>query len=88
LNSVIEMAKGLSVFIGIISDEKVETGAVVDNLLGVEGVVEAFELTGSFDILLRAESASVTGLNGVVEGVRATEGVTSTQTYLILGRRP
>jgi DNA-binding Lrp family transcriptional regulator len=81
------MADGLSVFIGIVSDEKVETGAIVDGLLSVEGVVEAFELTGSFDILLRAESPSVTELNKIVEGVRATEGVTSTQTYLILGRK-
>jgi DNA-binding Lrp family transcriptional regulator len=82
------MGNGLSVFIGIVSDEKVETGAIVESLLAVEGVVEAFELTGSFDILLRAESPSVTELNKIVEGVRATEGVTSTQTYLILGRRP
>lgn len=81
------MADGLSVFIGIVSDEKVETGAIVDGLLSVGGVVEAFELTGSFDILLRAESGSVTELNKIVEGVRATEGVTSTQTYLILGHR-
>jgi DNA-binding Lrp family transcriptional regulator len=82
------MGNGLSVFIGIVSDEKVETGAIVEKLLAVEGVVEAFELTGSFDILLRAESGSVSELNAIVEGVRATEGVTSTQTYLILGRKP
>ncbi|HLD59825.1 MAG TPA: Lrp/AsnC ligand binding domain-containing protein [Candidatus Bilamarchaeaceae archaeon] len=81
------MNNGLSVFIGVMSDEKTTTGTIVDRLFEIKGVSEAFELTGSLDILVKAKSDSVTNLNKIVEQVRATDGVKSTSTYLILEER-
>lgn len=78
------MENGLSVFIGIESDEKTHTSSIVTGLMEIEGVIEAYELTGSFDILIKAKSGSVTDLNNTVEKIRSTTGVKSTNTYLIL----
>lgn len=78
------MKNGLNVFIGIESNEKMLTSSIVERLLQIDGVNETYELTGSFDILIKASSGSVTDLNGIVEKVRATEGVVTTSTYLIL----
>lgn len=86
-NLVISMENKLSVFVGIVSDEKVETPVIVKHLLQIEGANEAYELTGSYDILLKINSDSVQNLNKAVESVRATNGVKSTNTYLILGEK-
>jgi len=78
------MEKGLSVFIGAVTDEKLATGEVTKRILKIGGVERVYELTGDFDVLIFARSGSVTELNRIVEAIRAAQGVISSTTYLVL----
>lgn len=80
------MEHGLQVFIGVVCEEKVPTSAVVTRILAVEGVRTAYELTGNFDVMVQAQSHSASELNGMIERIRACEGVDSSTTYLVLER--
>jgi DNA-binding Lrp family transcriptional regulator len=78
------MENSISVFIGVVTEEKVKTAEIIKSVLQVNGVKSAWELTGSFDMLILASSQSVHSLNVVVEAVRACPGVRETTTYLVL----
>ncbi len=78
------MENTISVFIGATSDEKVKTIDTVKEIMKIPGVQKVWELTGSFDLLVLASSASVSSLNSVVEAVRACKGIRSETTYLVL----
>lgn len=80
------MERGLAVFIGIVSEEKMPTGEVAERVKGVGGVESVYELTGNLDLLVYAKSHSARGLNQLIEKIRALEGVVSTSTYLVLDR--
>lgn len=77
----------LNVFVTIVGEEKAETNKLVEDLLRMDGVTEAFELSGGLDILLRVSSDSLSDMNRTMESIRAMEGVKSANTYLILGRK-
>ena len=78
------MQKGISVFIGAVTDEKVKTAAVVEKLRKIAGVTTIYELTGTLDLLIYAQNDSLHEVNKVVEAVRACEGVREATTYIIL----
>ena len=78
------MENGISVFIGAVTDEKVKTAQIVASLRSVRGVRTIYELTGAMDVLIFAQSDSLHEINGLVEAVRACEGVKETTTYLVL----
>jgi DNA-binding Lrp family transcriptional regulator len=78
------MEKGISVFIGAVTDEKVKTAAIVERLKGVPGVRTIYELTGNLDVMILAQSDSLPEINGIVEAVRACSGVKETTTYMVL----
>ncbi|MEM2962884.1 MAG: Lrp/AsnC ligand binding domain-containing protein [Candidatus Anstonellales archaeon] len=78
------MENKISVFIGVVSEEKVKTIEVVKKLLEIPGVQKIWELTGSFDLLVFATSTSISDLNSVVESIRACPGIKSETTFLIL----
>jgi len=78
------MEKGISVFIGAVTDEKVKTATIVERLKGVLGVVTIYELTGNLDVMILAQSDSLPEINKIVEAVRACSGVKETTTYLVL----
>ncbi|GEM_PF-1125939 len=78
------MENTISVFIGAVTEEKIKTSDIIKSIIQVPGVKSAWELTGSFDLLILASSQSVHSLNVVVEAVRACAGVRETTTYLVL----
>ncbi|RLG19523.1 hypothetical protein DRN67_02490 [Candidatus Micrarchaeota archaeon] len=78
------MRRGLDVFVGVVSDEKAPTAEVAARIMQVKGVERVYELTGNFDIMVQASSDSASALNGVIENIRACEGVVSSTTYLVL----
>ena len=82
------MNNELKVFIGIVSEEKTPTTRIVDEIKTVHGVETVFELTGNLDLLVFAKSNSARELNLLIERIRATEGVVSTNTFLVLDEHP
>ncbi len=78
------MQSGISVFIGAVTDEKVKTANIVASIIPVRGVKTVYELTGTLDLLIFAQSDSLHEINNLVEAVRACEGVRETTTYIVL----
>ncbi len=78
------MENNISVFIGAVSDEKIKTAHVCEQLLMIPGVSRVWELTGSLDLLVLVVSPSIQAINEVVEAVRASPGVLQTTSYLVL----
>ena len=78
------MQSGITVFIGAVTDEKVKTSSIVEQIRGVKGVRAMHELTGNLDVLVMAQSDSLHEINELVEAVRACKGVKETTTYLVL----
>lgn len=78
------MQNGISVFIGAVTDEKKRTSAIVSSIRKIPEVRTIYELTGSLDLLILAQSDSIKEVNNLIEAVRACEGVKETTTYLVL----
>ncbi len=78
------MQTGISVFIGAVTDEKVKTADIVASLKKLRGVRTVYELTGSLDILIYAQSDSLHEINSLVEAIRACNGVKESTTYIVL----
>jgi Lrp/AsnC family transcriptional regulator of lysine biosynthesis len=78
------LKKGISIIVGIVTDEKIPTGKTVERITGIGGIEAIYEVTGDFDVFALASSGSVNALNALLEKIRATEGVVSTMTYLVL----
>ncbi|MFH0817375.1 MAG: Lrp/AsnC ligand binding domain-containing protein [Candidatus Micrarchaeota archaeon] len=78
------MQSGISVFIGTVTDEKTKTSKIVERIKTIPEVKTIYELTGSLDILILAQSDSIKEINDLIEAVRACEGVKETTTYLVL----
>jgi DNA-binding Lrp family transcriptional regulator len=78
------MQNGISVFIGAVTDEKVKTADIVASLKKLRGVRTVYELTGSLDVLIYAQSDSLHEINSLVENVRACIGVKESTTYIVL----
>lgn len=78
------MQNGISVFIGAVTDEKRRTSQIVSSIRKIPEVKTIYELTGSLDLLIFAQSDSIKEVNDLVESVRACEGVKETITYLVL----
>lgn len=78
------MQSGISVFIGAVTDEKTRTSKIVERIRRIGEVKVVYELTGSLDLLILAQSDSIKEVNNLIEAVRACEGVKETTTYLVL----
>ena len=78
------MRRGLEVFVGVVAEEKRPSAEVAGNMMKVKGVKKVHELTGNFDLMVQASSQSASGLNDIIEKIRACKGVVSSTTYLVL----
>jgi DNA-binding Lrp family transcriptional regulator len=78
---------GLDAFVTIKSADGADMGALAQALLKIEGVGEAFELSGGLDILLRVKSDSASEIKAIMEKIKAVDGIKATNSYLIIGER-
>lgn len=76
----------MKVFVGIKSEGE-DIGELVQRLLGIEGVGEAYELSGTLDIMLRVDSGSASGVSSIMERIKATPGVKAATSHLVIGER-
>jgi DNA-binding Lrp family transcriptional regulator len=78
------MDNDIGIFIGAVTDDKVKTAHISEQLLKIKGVTQIWELTGSLDLLILVRSSSIQSINEVVEAVRASPGVLQSTSYLVL----
>jgi len=62
----------------------VPTGQVSAKLKGVHGVETVYETAGQFDIAVVVKGANIVDVNKTIEGIRRVDGVTSTNTTMVL----
>ncbi|MEM0383679.1 MAG: Lrp/AsnC family transcriptional regulator [Candidatus Caldarchaeum sp.] len=62
----------------------VPTPEVADKLVRIEGVEEVYEITGAVDIMILISVPSMNDLNKVIEDIRNVNGVSETNTSIIL----
>ena len=62
----------------------VPTKQVSERLLGVKGVETVYETAGQFDVATIITGANIADVNKTIEGIRRIEGVTSTNTTMVL----
>ncbi len=60
---------------------------VADEVLGLPGVEEVWELTGDWDLAALVNTDSTQGLNDVVDGIRRIKPARATRTRVILNER-
>ena len=77
----------MKVFIALKTDDEADISFLAGRLLELDGVEEAFELSGGLDIMLRVSSDSVSAMKQIIGRIKATQGVKSTSSYLIIGER-
>ena len=61
-----------------------DTSAVSDALMGLNGVEVIYEITGQYDIAAILSSSSVIEINRCIDDVRRIEGVSDTNTVIVL----
>lgn len=82
----VELAKEYSVsavtFVSV--SPAVPTPEVADKLIKIEGVDEVYEITGAVDVMTVISVPSMTDLNKVIEEIRNINGVSETNTSIVL----
>lgn len=76
----------MKVFVGIKSEGE-DVGELAGRLLRIDGVGEAYELSGTLDIMLSVRSESASGVSSIMERIKATPGVKAATSHLIIGER-
>ncbi|WP_338601778.1 homocitrate synthase [Sulfolobus tengchongensis] len=76
----------IEALISVKCDSNVYTTSVTRRLSVISGVKEVMEISGDYDILVKVEAKDSNDLNQIIESIRATKGVKSTLTSLVLKR--
>lgn len=61
-----------------------DTNVVSSKLMKINGVEVIYEITGQYDIAAIIAAATITEINNSIDDVRKTEGVSDTNTVIIL----
>lgn len=78
-----EMITGM-VFIQ--TDPHIYTTNIIRRVIGINGVSEAYEISGDYDIVAHIQAKDVESLNECLESIRNARGVEATTTRIILKR--
>lgn len=65
-------------------DSGSETSEVASRLLELPGAEIIYEITGQYDIMAIVTAPSIAEINSSIDGLRKVEGVTNTNTVIIL----
>ena len=61
-----------------------DTSAVSNQLMNLNGVKVVYEITGQYDIAAIIAAPAITDINKCIDDIRKTEGVSDTDTVIIL----
>ncbi|MGQ9722899.1 MAG: homocitrate synthase [Candidatus Jordarchaeum sp.] len=78
-----EMINGL-VFIQ--TDPHIYTTNIIRRVIAINGVSEAYEISGDYDIIAHVQAKDVAALNECLEAIRNARGVEATTTKIVLKR--
>ncbi len=76
--------KGARAVILLSANPQLPTSTVSQNLKKIHGVESVFEVTGQYDIAVIVSTLNIAEVNQSIEQIRSVEGVTNTNTLIIL----
>lgn len=81
----VEIAKeeNISAFVMV----NIKTGADIDSVFSGLEVEQVNEVAGSYDAIIRVEKENSAEINRFVDEIRSRDGVSSTETFMILNER-
>jgi DNA-binding Lrp family transcriptional regulator len=75
---------GFSAFVLIQTNPQINTGKIAMRLKKIKGVKKVVETTGDFDAIVKVVTISAEIFNLIIEKIRTTDGVTKTDTLVVL----
>ena len=78
-----ELLTGL---VSIKTEPHIYTTNIIRRIITINGVSEAYEISGDYDIIAHVQAKDVASLNECLEAIRNTKGVEATTTRIILKR--
>lgn len=76
----------LTGIVSIKTEPHIYTTNIIRRILSINGVSEAFETSGDYDIITYVQAKDVAALNECLEAIRNTRGVEATTTRIVLKR--
>jgi 2-isopropylmalate synthase len=76
----------LTGIVSIKTEPHIYTTNIIRRIVGINGVSEAFETSGDYDIITYVQAKDVAALNECLEAIRNTKGVEATTTRVVLKR--
>ncbi len=76
-----EMITGL---VSIMTDPHIYTTNIIRRIININGVSEAYEISGEYDVVAHIQAKDVAALNECLEAIRNTKGVEATTTTIVL----
>jgi 2-isopropylmalate synthase len=76
-----EMITGL---VSIMTDPHIYTTNIIRRIISINGVSEAYEISGEYDVVAHIQAKDVAALNECLEAIRNTKGVEATTTTIVL----
>jgi Lrp/AsnC family leucine-responsive transcriptional regulator len=78
------LGKDVTAFIGVATDVPRAIGTLEHGISGIDDVLECHHVTGSYTFLLKVKSDSTQSLEMLIDRVRGFEGVSRTETLVVL----
>jgi len=79
-----KLGKNVAAFIGVCTEQPRATGSLERRVAQVEDVLECHHVTGAFTLMLKVKTQSTASLENVIQTIRSLEGVTRTETNVVL----
>src|SRR5262249_62357160 len=70
--------------IGVITSHPDKIGSLERRLAALDGVLECHHVTGEYTLLLKVKTANTSSLERLITQVRSLDGVTRTETTVVL----
>lgn len=78
------VGKDVTAFIGVSADHPRVIDMLERQIAGIDDVLECHHVTGAPSLLVKAKTRGTTALEALIERVRALDGVTRTETLVVL----
>jgi Lrp/AsnC family leucine-responsive transcriptional regulator len=78
------LGKGVTAFIGVGTDQPRAIATLEAQVAAIDDVLECHHVTGSHTLIVKAKTWSTDTLEALIERIRSVEGVTRTETMVVL----
>jgi len=81
------LGKDVTAFIGVCTEQPSTLADLERHVIATDDVLECHHVTGAHTLMLKVKAASTESLEALIDRVRAVEGVTRTETMVVLSTR-